>query len=613
MVPYPKQVMNLFPNEGEHPLYNIPMYQREYAWTTSECEKLFDDLYDNDERHFLGSIICVDRKTDDGNNIDYEVIDGQQRLTTLSILLLAIFAELRKRESQFGDDEKVEILNLKRRIITKKGNLRLTLQTQNNNAEDYKSILHENGFEVSYDATLKNVGNRKIKRNFTYFVKRLDGLLADKEENSVEILFAFLQKVYAAELILIANENNSSAYKLFESLNNRGIPLSAIDLLKNLLLSSANGKEKQTIDDYFSYWQNILAYTDNDPSTQERFLRHNYNAFRKAYNKPFIKDGSSEYPLGTVATQSKILPIYERLITNEPYDFIVDLQKKAQKYARVISNENIDDDIVSEDLRNKYLRLNHLGAAPSHMLLLFLECNREKLGLNDSDIGNVVELLISFFLRRNLNDKPATRDLDRMMISIADDILKVDANKSVYRQIYDSLIPSLSDDTFDGEQHFANNLLQGIYDKNYGITRFLLADLSEAKQSKESKVDLWEKDEKGRYIWTVEHIFPQGGKITKDWIDMIADGNENEAKRIREEHVHKLGNLTITAYNGNLSDSSFSKKKNLKKEDKRIGYNNGLYLNEDVYSEDKWTESKIIKRTQRLKEEILKHFEIKSD
>ena len=212
--------------------YVIPKYQREYAWKREQVEELLNDLLENQEGYFLGTILCVNKTTDTLEENPLEIIDGQQRLTTISLFYAAIY----KRYSEMDDDDdefKAEKVNLKNRLMIKykKNEPKVILSTQNNNFEDYKAILKEIG--IYKDPAFKkpsNLGNRRLYKIYNYILKRLS-YMSDDEIKS------FLDEINSAVIVKIEVNNYSDAYTLFESLNNRGLPLSAMDLIKNKLLS----------------------------------------------------------------------------------------------------------------------------------------------------------------------------------------------------------------------------------------------------------------------------------------------------------------------------------------------------------------------------------------
>ena len=157
---------------------------------------------------------------------------------------------------------------------------------------------------------------------------------------------------------------------------------------------------------------------------------------------------------------------------------------------------------------------------------------------------------------------------------------------------------------------FEEKLRGPIYDENPEAARFVLCSIEAQHQTREIYSDLWSRDSSNKYIWTIEHIFPEGENIPQDWVDMIASGDKENAKKLRVEYVHTLGNLTVTGYNQNLSNMSFEQKRDRKSKDKskEMGYRNGLYLNTDVVCEDVWTVDKIKARTDRMVESLLEMF-----
>ena len=127
----------------------------------------------------------------------------------------------------------------------------------------------------------------------------------------------------------------------------------------------------------------------------------------------------------------------------------------------------------------------------------------------------------------------------------------------------------------------------------------------------EDERDLWKVDDNNNPIWTIEHILPQGTNLPQEWIDMIANGNKNDAIEFQKRYVHTIGNLTITGFNSNLSNKPFAEKRDMKNvSGKYIGYKNGLNLNEDVCDKEEWTTEIIRNRSHKLIKEILSLFTI---
>lgn len=584
-------------------IYEIPKYQREYTWATWQWEDLFDDLTDNDQGYFLGSIICINTTSDTINEPKLEVVDGQQRLTTLSIFLAALYNAFNAFTADLDDDQRSDLLQLKRKIVLKKteDKIRVIPQTQNNNLGDYKGLLSDLKIISKYQAP-KFAGNRRIFKAYNYFKKRIDKYLEDSE-NKTTTLFKIVDKVNSAIIVMIEVSSHADAYTLFESLNNRGTPLTAVDLIKNLLLARLDLTSSGNIDFYFEKWTQILNYIGDDYAVQERFFRHNYNAFRKVINEPFKKD-DRPYPLGIIATRTNLLSIYEKVITHNPHDFIETILDNAGIYSAILLR---NQDNLSGALKESYLDLERIQGTPSYLLLLLLTKKSAELHLSENDFIKINKLLINFFVRRNLTDIPATRDLTRIFMSLVEEIEEKHLTGSnIYDTIRAKLIGCSAPDSL-----FMERLNGQVYDDNAGATRFILCIMAKQGMTFENQIDLWKYNNSKQYLWTIEHIFPQGENIPESWVNMIANGDKPLAKEYQSTYVHTFGNLTITGYNSTLSNRSFEEKKDRKDSNGHyVGYRNGLNLNADVVSQDKWNIDIIKKRTETMVIKIIDMFKM---
>ena len=164
------------------------------------------------------------------------------------------------------------------------------------------------------------------------------------------------------------------------------------------------------------------------------------------------------------------------------------------------------------------------------------------------------------------------------------------------------LAVSASDETF------RTKLEGAIYEENAGVTRFVLCALAEQSMTKETWVDLWKYEGK-LFVWTIEHIFPQGDNIPASWVTMIADGDAKKAKTIQETHVHKLGNLTISGFNSALGNKSFKDKRDrTDSKGREVGYKNGLKLNAELATAETWSVKQIDTRTTTLVDQVMSLF-----
>lgn len=578
--------------------YVIPKYQREYTWGKWQWEALFDDISENGTGHFIGSIICIDQATDALSTRELELVDGQQRLTTISLLYAAIYGILNKKEAELPMDKKVELFNLKRRLVLKKDDtlLRLEPSFQNDNYFDYQAVLKEASILEEADHK-RNAGNRKMFKSFRYFKNRLSETITDDVGNVKPVfdtkqLFSLLDKIGSACLVKIEVYSHSSAFTLFESLNNRGVPLSAIDLIKNKLLAKLEKENIETLNKNFNKWNKFLQFLTDDYSTQERFLRHFYNGFKHQ-----SEIGIKGIPL---ATRSNLIQIFEKLIDADPKAIFDSLHNAAKDYNRVIAPDHEDNSpILKAALRD----LSRVGGAPAHVLLIYLIVKKKNI-LSDEQFAKIITILVKFFVRRHLTDTPPTRDLPRHFITIIELIKNMDNGDVIHAAIRKSLITiSVDDDVF--EEKLKGNL----YDENVGLTRFLLCKIEQNEQTVENTIDLWARNDKKKFIFTVEHVFPQGENIPDDWVSSIADDDKEKAKNLQEGYVHTLGNLTLSGYNSKLSNMSFIKKRDRVDDNKKpIGYKNGLFLNEVLATKEKWSVTDISERTELIISKIKSQF-----
>lgn len=590
-------------------IYDIPRYQREYTWNQRDWANLYDDITQNDAGYFLGSFIVVNGTVNSKmDTIHYEVIDGQQRLTTLSLLLAALYTRIMEHKDSIDDDMMLDdIRPLRNRLILKsdKSMTRVIPQVQNHNLEDYRWILKEH---IGLDAVIqkpKFFGLRKMSKAFNYFYDRLGEDVEGRDGiECVRCLLDICRLVCSAVVVQITVDSHADAYTLFASLNNRGVPLSAVDLIKNMLLGKVAGVDDGQLNYYFERWQEVLRNLGDDYKTQERFFRQNYDAFRREVNKPFTGESGSQLPLGSVATRSNLLKIYEKRMESDDDALKVldELTENSALYSRIIG---LDQESPDSELSHQLLELSRAQGVASYLMLLFLFKKQNQLELKDETLALLVKLLVCFFVRRNLTDTPPTRDLERLFISICES-LESEGLKGIAAAEY---IKKRLVDVSASDASFKERLKGPIYDVNPDMTRYVLTVIASPSVTKEMK-PLWERYASGNYVWTIEHIFPQGKNIPDEWVKMVADGDMSKAIEVQEKQVHTLGNLTITGYNSKLSNMPFVTKRDRKDVNgANVGYRNGLNLNDELVNTDTWTSEQIQERTDKLVGLTLKAFD----
>ena len=569
-------------NIDQNVVYKVPRYQREYSWQRSQWDELFDDLIESDrsQGHFLGTIICVNQSIDTTDASVLELIDGQQRMTTLSLLLAALLRALSAHDSDLDDEVRADVVNLRRHLAYAKNpsRPRLIPQHQNRNHDDYLNVLADAGTGVKAPEVF-NVGNRRIMKAYRHFQNRIASVVGESTgEEAAATILDILEKVRRAIIVKIEVGSASDAYVLFESLNNRGLPLTPIDLIKNTLLASTDTDGDQGIDDVFETWTNLLENLGDTYNVQERFFRQFYSAF------------SSELPTvqGVSAiTRSNLIRVYEVLINDDRDALVKRLATAGVLYRRIIGNTQGDTDLDRE-----LIRLVRAQGTTAHIVLLYLFTDRERLDLDDTALTEITALLTNFMVRRHLTGTPPTHRLARLFTSLIDDVANL-SGKQIVIAIRSRLIAeSASDD------QFRDRLLGTIYEDNPDVARFILATLAEHAMTDEVWTDLWDL-KSNKYVWTMEHVFPQGGNVPKAWEDMV--GGPEQVAVIRNELLHSLGNLTLTGYNSSLSNRKFEDKRDHTNEKARYtGFRNGLSLNADLADANAWTANQMRERRQRL-------------
>ena len=626
------KIINIDQGAREH--YHVPKYQREYTWGKKDWERLVQDIDENDDGYFMGSIIVVqdgEAKTP-GQELIYEVVDGQQRLTTLSIMMAAIYGRLKELEPSVefeDDDDRQEFQNslssLRNKLVKKKKKqegagvetggwveqskvcfFRVQPSSQNNNLVDYKYVLGSAGIIKGVEKPYYH-GVRLIAKAFAYF--------SDNLPETVDELLALVSKINQLFFVLISVNSQADAFTLFETLNNRGMPLSAIDIIKNKLLAEMEKQENVDIDESYEKWQEVVESIP-DTTEQERFLRQYYNAFR--WDADIRIQGISR------AVKSKIITIYEKLIKKNPKWIFDVLCNTSALYGQLISPT---EDEFDDDLRNQLVDLQQINASPSYQLLLYLFSRPDENIEGEDFYSRCLQLIRKYYVRRNVTDFPGTKALDQGHMSVIHACQKhIDAGSPLSFEVFHDLF--LVDGQYSTLEEFEDCLTGDMYALNAPMTRYLLVKLDEQYHTREYTPDLWARNKKDSYVWTVEHVLPQTENIPDHWVDMIANGDREAAKDIHWDNADRLGNLTLSGYNSKLATASLKKKQELT--DKKvpghkikIGYQNKLALNSlpfEVAGEESelatietWNADTIEARTEVMVQSLIEMFKFDSE
>ena len=621
----------IFSSDGRECTYIVPPYQRQYVWEKRHCQKLFDDIVENDKGYYLDRYLII--SVGDCMNPKYHISDGQQRIASLTLLLASLYNVLTGYKSSMVTEQITDYDNLKRQIASRNKievdgknhyiyKPKLILQKENRNNDDYQYILSECGIIDKIDIVPEFYKKRKLYMRFSEFKRNIISYVKEKEcstpAQEINELFNLLDKVNSITMVGIEVDNDKDVYKMFESLNNRGMALSAVDLIKNRIFNSADKGGEFAVKNCYKIWDEMFCNLSNGndinsiASTGELFFRQFYNAFRFDMEKKLQKKYSNpNISLCDNAVGANILDVYDVIIDGDKgfgYSDVVSMLYNASKvYSAILyceSNKKIIEEYKKKPYYSHLCNLTHLNGRQYYQLVLYVLMKQEELELTDDDITEILRLIIVFCVKRNIMDNPAPRRFKSALYCINQNIEagNIKKGKDFVEEIRSQLlnqftIVQATDDVFK------KALYGNLYSGSKKTISFILRYLEDYHSTRENKRDIWNEE------WTIEHIFPEGENIPQVWVDEIAGGDMTKAQDLLKQKCHCIGNLTLSKFNSNLSNKGYLEKKDKKdSEGKWIGYRNGLYLNSYMASHDKWTEDEIDERTSLLIDDIMNVF-----
>lgn len=523
--------------------YVIPVYQRNYSWKDEQIETLFDDIKNEDIGYYVGNLLI---NTDASSN---NVIDGQQRLTTLSLMLLAIHENLtsfyQKMNQTDPDFEKVSEarLDIKRQILD--GDVvRLRLL-------DKDQTVWENLVKVLQGENPGKWGNYFLSKRYKYIRNEL---LKGPLFSTPSELLTFYKKLVNIELLQISVPNISDAYQVFASLNSKGMPLTPLDLLKNVYLSKNGDSNK-----WNKLKEGFKKNDEEDAAKLTSFILNNYDAFET--------DSTSSL------TKGKIVKSYDKIFKSKGADYIDVLIKRAKVYLKIANTDNA----YRWDLSG----LAKLDATTCYPLVLNLLCNQVNYDLSDAQFNDILADLIKLYVQRNIALTPKASNLRSSLNGLRKVIVENGwKSNELVNKIHEKI--KTLQPRWDSV-HLA--LQDGIYDKNKKTTRFILISLERNYGTffnKSNPDSLDDYDSNGNLRWSIEHIIPQGIHLLDTWKDTLSPDDRDLAAEIQAQYVHRLGNLTLTPYNSEMGNKSFVEKKEFKVSDSLVGLSLKIYLNDSI-------------------------------
>lgn len=561
-----RKVSELFPILGNvH--YQVPSYQRGYSWRDEQIGQLFDDVAKEGPGYYAGNILLT------GDEDTYSVIDGQQRLTTISLFLLAIGEKLLEYpllEAAIGLK-----LDIRRQLFDPTGEPRIILLDQD-------QIIYMDLLGVLNEKHLKKWGNRSFFRRYKYIKE-----LLDESCDSFEKLNAFYQKLMQVDLLRITVPNLGDAFTVFSSLNSKGLPLTLIDLLKGEFLSAAQ-KIGELPSQTLGQWDDLAQMLSGDgedtsTGTVTQFLLNNWDAFESS-------SSSSTTKTKALSQYQKLLP--KRYGAGENY--LQTLIGRAEVFSRICQ---LDGQVGKPSrLDEKLAALRMLESTQALPLLMYILSERDALLLDDTYLTEIADALIAFYVRRNVALTPKSSNIRGRLIGI---VRLLQKQETFGADVVDAVKGALSEMSVSDDQ-FRVALNQPLYDKSKATARYILIDLERRiggcptfDKGHPDNLDQYTVSNTGKAtpIWSIEHILPEGN-LPECWVRDLADGDQEKAANIQTEYVHLLGNLTLTPYNSELGQKPFYSEENPFEKSKRdyrdkkngnfVGLRSGLFLNESI-------------------------------
>lgn len=550
----PGRIINDFiePNKIQ---YAIPVYQRNYEWPENQCKKLFEDIivaYKKDTTHFCGSI--VRKMIEEKKGIyHYVIIDGQQRLTTIYLLIKALLdcaesegAKEKFEESLFNADKfdelSLDVSNkLKLKPIKSDGEQLFLLM-----ANKYDEIDKTSGLWNNYQLFKELIEDELSKGLYT------------------KDIYKGIEKLICAKITLDEGDN---AQEIFERINSTGVPLSLADKIRNFVLMTEVDQERL----YEEYW------IDFEKLISKKQRSDYIISFLNLKNEGFAKE-------------SDAYDIFKNLFRKKNYTNELML-KELVHYAGYYHAFIYGDANYSEQV-NEYLDgLRKLKQTTSFVFLFEVFDDYEKGIINESELERVLQFLLNYSIRRIICEI-GSNSLRGLYKTLYSRIFTKVENKDKY---YDSIVSFFkqlsSKDILPNDELFEEALkFNNLYRKN-ALCKYLLVAI-ENKGKEKIETD----------TLTIEHILPQNENMSVKWQEMLG----KNWKEDKERFLHTLGNLTITGYNSELGDRPFDEKKEmLSGSECKI-----VDLNKDIVSQEKWNKDTIKSRANRLISEIERLFPI---
>lgn len=542
----------------------IPIYQRNYDWTISQCKQLLDDILevaqnDNIGEHFIGSIVYIYDNTFTSSGIkELTIVDGQQRITTITLIYFVLYnlAKNINKESTLSADQIIETYLINKFASEEE---KLKLKPTENNDKALKYLLRYNEAEDFTE-------DSRIIDNFNYFKENIT-------KENYEFIRDGLLKLMFVEISLDRHKDNPQ--RIFESLNSTGLELSQADLIRNYILMRLNKHEQNKI--YQDYWEVIENSAKDETlniSKVSDFMR-DYLTLKnqKIPNKSKVYiEFKYRYPITTI---------------DKLKDTLQDIKGLVKYYNKLINPKNEKDKEIRAQL--EYINRLEINVAYPFLMKVYSDYDNEI--INKSVFIDILNLIQSFSWRRFILGL-ATNTLNKIFMTLYNKVNYDDYLFSIQKVLVQKI----------GAQRFPKNAevidalkFKDVYNIKPKNRIYFLEKLENYKNNE--KVIIYDNEE-----ITIEHIFPQNPNAS--WENEIDDSEEFDY--IKENYLHTIGNLTLSGNNGSLGNKTFKEKRDLQ----GLGYrHSSIQLNQYLATLNSWNRKEIEKRLEIIAEKFLKIWE----
>jgi uncharacterized protein with ParB-like and HNH nuclease domain/predicted transport protein len=534
----------------------VPIFQRDYSWGTKHCQQLWKDVIrvGSDPKvkgHFLGSVVYVAAEDNTATITRWLLIDGQQRITTLTLLLIALRDQMNQAQGNAdgGEEESTpeELDDYYLRNRHGKGDRRHKLHLRRADHDTLIALL--DGKDIP------DTASERVKENFLF----LRDLVAQAD---VQTVYAGIKKLVVVDVSLTRGQDDPQM--IFESLNSTGVDLTQADLIRNFVLMRLDESSQTQL--YEEHWQPI-------EQAFGRRYRTEFDKFVKDFLTLQMRPGT---PLKAADIYHEFRSYFSRIVEKRGVDGILsDLRRFGTYYTAFSLGQE-----KQPALKEAFARLRSLVEVASPVVLTLYDYHDRAKTLSADEFVEAIELLESFVFRRSVCDMQ-TRSLGQIFASLAYRITEnqplLSLKVALYRQGKKRRFPT------DAEFREALET-RDIYDMR---TCFYLLD----------RLENFSKERIDTSNFSIEHVMPQNEDLRTEWRTMLG----SDWKTVQETWLHRLGNLTLTGYNSTYSDRPFTEKKTI-----AGGFNDSpLRLNKFIREQSTWDATTIEQRGKQLADKAI--------